>query len=480
MLTRWFFAALVLIACSLAAQSRADDASRLIRVACVGASITFGAGIEGRESNCYPARLQKLLGLGWDVRNYGVSGRTMLKQGDYPFWKESAFQEARDWSPDVVVIDLGGNDSKPQNWKWKSEFAADAHAMIDTFRELPSHPRVIVCLPMPAFKVMWGIDDEVLAKQMIPMLRQVAFEADAELVDLHTAFIDKEAWFPDNIHPNAEGAAMMAKIIGRVIAVKADATFDFEKNLNAQGIQPKAVSFYGFHQVDFELPDRLHCTVVRPARTAAGHPIAWRGEYFGHEPQTDLALLQLGYHVVYVDVPNLFGGPQAMESWGRCHEFLNKAGLNGKITLIGMSIGGLYAYNWALLHPETVSVIYGDAPVCNLRGWPGKAEQHRATRANWETLMNVYGFTNEAQVISYKGNPLDNLPVLAKAGIAIIHVVGMADDIVLVEEHTDKVEKRYRELGGVMEVIRKPGCGHHPHSLPNPEPIVDFIVKHAK
>jgi pimeloyl-ACP methyl ester carboxylesterase len=169
-----------------------------------------------------------------------------------------------------------------------------------------------------------------------------------------------------------------------------------------------------------------------------------------------------------------------MEQWEKCHHLLKTAGVNGKITLIGMSIGGLYSYNWALRHPETVSVLYGDAPVCNLRGWPGAPEKHRATRANWETLLKVYGFTNENQILQYEKNPLDNLQTLAKAGIAILHVVGLADDVVIVDEHTDLVEKRYKELGGIIQVIRKPGCGHHPHSLPNPELIIDFILSHTK
>jgi lysophospholipase L1-like esterase/pimeloyl-ACP methyl ester carboxylesterase len=450
------------------------------RVACVGASITFGAGLSERESNCYPARLQAILGNDWDVRNFGVNGRTMLKNGDYPYWDNQAFKDACNFNPDVVVIDLGGNDSKSQNWRFKAEFASDARAMISAFRALPAHPRVIVCVPMPAFKVMWGIDDEVITRQLTPMLRQVAYEEGVELVDLHTAFIDKEAWFPDNIHPNKEGAALMARVIGSVISFKAEAPLNFERALFQKGIPSRTTSFYGFRQVDFELANKTHCTVVCPARTAAGHPIAWRGEYFGHEPQTDLGLLQLGFHVVYVDVPNLFGGPQAMESWEKCRETIVSCGLDGRMVLIGMSIGGLYSYNWALRHPETVSVIYGDAPVCNLRGWPGKPEQHRATRANWDTFMRVYGFTNEAQVLNYRLNPLDNLEVLSKAGIAIIHVVGQEDDVVFVGEHTDLVEKRYHELGGVMEVIRKPGCGHHPHSLPNPAPIVDFIVTHFR
>jgi acyl-CoA thioesterase I len=202
------------------ATAAAPAAGGKVRVACIGASITFGAGVENREKNCYPAQMQNLLGAGYDVRNYGVSGCTMLKKGDSPYWNQKAYKESLDFNPNVLVIDLGGNDSKPQNWKFKAEFAADTRAMIDSFRALPAKPRVLVCLPMPAFKVMWGINDEVITKELTPILRQVAGEAGVEVVDLHTPFLDKQAWFADNVHPNAQGAALMAKIIGDAIAAR--------------------------------------------------------------------------------------------------------------------------------------------------------------------------------------------------------------------------------------------------------------------
>ncbi len=209
------------------APSSAPAAARgKTRVACVGASITFGAGIAGRETNCYPARMQGLLGAGYDVRNFGVNGCTMLKHGDSPYWNADAYKEALAFNPDIVVIDLGGNDSKPQNWKYKDEFDADARAMIASFRQLAAKPRVLVCLPMPAFEVMWGINEQVYTNELIPMLRQAAVETHSELVDLHSPFLDKEAWFADHIHPNAEGAALMTKIIGGIIAFNSEAGAD--------------------------------------------------------------------------------------------------------------------------------------------------------------------------------------------------------------------------------------------------------------
>jgi lysophospholipase L1-like esterase len=214
------------LALAVLARSSAAEAPALqtrIRVACIGASVTFGDGIDRREKNCYPAQLQTLLGAGYEVRNYGVNGCTMMKKGDLPFWNQKAWQETLAFNPDLVVIDLGGNDSKSQNWKFKDEFAPDARAMIAALRALPAKPRVLLCLPTPVFKVMWGINDDVITKELTPILRQVAAETGAELVDLRTPLLDKQAWFPDNVHPNAQGAALIAKTVGAVIAQKPSA-----------------------------------------------------------------------------------------------------------------------------------------------------------------------------------------------------------------------------------------------------------------
>ena len=190
------------------------DARDIIRVACVGDSITFGSGVAGRESNSYPAVLGKLLGKKYDVKNFGVSGATLLKKGDKPYWKEGAFKKATDSRPNIVVIKLGTNDTKPQNrTNAMSEFAADLTAMVEHFAALESKPKIYLCLPVPVYKTQWGINEESIAGEVIPAIRKVAAEKKLKLIDLHTALSDKKAMFPDNVHPNAAGAKLMAETI---------------------------------------------------------------------------------------------------------------------------------------------------------------------------------------------------------------------------------------------------------------------------
>lgn len=202
----------VLVMC--AALCRAADP---IRISCVGDSITFGAGVEDRNKNHYPLMLEKLLGEKYKTGNFGVSGTTLLKKGDNPYWKQKAFKDATDFAPNIVVIKLGTNDTKPQNIKHKDEFATDLAALVDHFAALPSKPKIFLCIPVPAYKTQWGINEAGIQEMVKPAVESVAKAKGCTVIDLHTPLSNKPELFPDNIHPNAAGAALMAKTIAEAI-----------------------------------------------------------------------------------------------------------------------------------------------------------------------------------------------------------------------------------------------------------------------
>ncbi len=183
------------------------------RLTCVGNSITEGAGLSNPATDAYPSQAAAMLGSGWSVKNAGVSGRTMLKQGDFPLWVENKFKQGLDFNPDTVTICLGTNDSKPYNWVYKEKFIADYEAMIDTFRALPSHPLVYACIPPPAFSSAYDISDSVIINDIIPMIRQVAADKDCPIIDFRTPLLDRPDLLPDGIHPNIEGSGLMAKVL---------------------------------------------------------------------------------------------------------------------------------------------------------------------------------------------------------------------------------------------------------------------------
>lgn len=253
--------------------------------------------------------------------------------------------------------------------------------------------------------------------------------------------------------------------------------------------------YHGFDRYDFEVDGRK-ALVVTPHQLAktlgikqgskesgkeSGKlPWIWRAEFFDHRPELDLALLARGFHLVYIEVGNTFGAPSAMKHWDVFYEELtSKYGLSPKPTLEGLSRGGLYIYNWASAHPKSVSVLYGDNPVCDFKSWPGGKGKGPGSAGDWQKLQQDYGFKSEAEALAYPKNPVDNLAPLAKAHVPIIHLAADADEVVPYPENTVIIKERYEKLGGKIQVIVKPGLKHHPHGLDDPTPLVDFILAHT-
>ena len=205
-----------------------------IRVACIGNSITDGHGIEMAPQHGYPAQLQRLLGNGYWVKNFGVSARTMLNKGDFPYMNEMAWRDALAFDPDIVIIKLGTNDSKPQNWKYGAEFKQDLQQMLTTLcpslaapakkkgkkarQAQPRRPQIYLCTPIPAFKSTWDINDAIITDSIIPIQKELAQTYGLQVIDLHQLFAnDSDKVQGDGIHPNEKGVRKMAEIIAGVL-----------------------------------------------------------------------------------------------------------------------------------------------------------------------------------------------------------------------------------------------------------------------
>jgi acyl-CoA thioesterase-1 len=187
-----------------------------IKIAFVGNSITQGPGRENPES--FPLQVGKILGDAYEVKNFGVGGRTLLKKGDFPYWNEPQFQQVKEFRPDVLLIKLGTNDSKPQNWAHKAEFVQDYLDLIAEFRDqMPSDGKVYVILPVPVTRVNFGITPDVMNNEQRLMLFEIIQKSGAEVIDLYTPLMDRPELLPDGVHPNAEGLGIMARVISRRI-----------------------------------------------------------------------------------------------------------------------------------------------------------------------------------------------------------------------------------------------------------------------
>lgn len=179
-------------------------ASEPIRVACIGNSITYGAFIPNREMNCYPAQLQAYLGDGYEVKNFGASGRTILSKGDYPYSETDTYKASLEYQPDIVLIKLGTNDTKPQNWKYKNEFKDNYQTLIDTYRNLKSHPRIILLTPIRCFLPEGSeINAQLIENEVRPTVEELAWKNQLEIINLFNLFGDQwdsvqGSW----LHPN--------------------------------------------------------------------------------------------------------------------------------------------------------------------------------------------------------------------------------------------------------------------------------------
>ncbi|MGJ8739266.1 alpha/beta fold hydrolase, partial [Zobellia laminariae] len=151
-------------------------------------------------------------------------------------------------------------------------------------------------------------------------------------------------------------------------------------------------------------------------------------------------------------------------------------GLNQKVVLEGLSRGGLIIYNWASQNTDKIFSIYADAPVCDIKSWPGGMFSGVGNPKAWELCLAAYGL-DFVSVKSFEGIPINTSIKVAKAGIPVIHVYGDADVVVPFEENTALLKENFEKAGGTIKLIGKEGVGHHPHSLEDPTPIVDFILK---
>ena len=188
-------------------------AQQSIRVACVGNSITWGYTIRNRAQDSYPAQLQQLLGNGFEVRNFGNNGKCAQDDSDDPYTKTQEYREALQFQPHIVIIKLGTNDSKPQNWKDSKRFQKSLEKIALSFKKLESHPRIIMALPAKAFSHAWSINDSIISTGIIPAVKSLATRHHWQLLDLHTLTSSLSGKFPDGIHPDESGANVIAKSV---------------------------------------------------------------------------------------------------------------------------------------------------------------------------------------------------------------------------------------------------------------------------
>ncbi|MBN1116145.1 MAG: T9SS type A sorting domain-containing protein [Bacteroidales bacterium] len=189
-----------------------------VRIGTIGNSITHGIGLPNPETDAYPAQLGEIIkdiyGDTCIVKNFGLTTTTMLKHGDTPYWKTQHLKDYIAYAPEICFILLGTNDTKPYNWDvYGDEFIDDYLAMIDTIKQRNPSTKFMLGYPPPAYEIVWEIRDSIIVNHIIPAIDSILKLVDAELVDFYHPLLDSVHLFPDNIHPNVDGARVLAEMI---------------------------------------------------------------------------------------------------------------------------------------------------------------------------------------------------------------------------------------------------------------------------
>jgi pimeloyl-ACP methyl ester carboxylesterase len=228
--------------------------------------------------------------------------------------------------------------------------------------------------------------------------------------------------------------------------------------------------YNGCERINFRLNGR-DSLVVRPKNPLPGNPTAWRTEFFGGYDSVDRALLERGWHLCYHKVSDMYGCDRSLELMNEFHDFASQTfGLAKRVVLLGFSRGGLYAVNYTAKYTDRVRGLYLDAPVLDIRSWPLSKPSSREAKE----CLECYNLTLETAV-NFNQNPLDKIEEIIN--LPVIIVAGDSDELVPYCENGEIFASRFEALGGKIKTIVKPGCGHHPHSLEDPTPVVDFLME---
>jgi len=189
----------------------------MIKIACIGDSLTYGHLVENREINCYPAILNKLLGDNYVVENFGANGHTMLKTGDRPYWDHENFKNSFLMLPDIVIIMLGSNDSKPHNFTTIDDFSCTYEEMITHYQKLSSKPHVYIATPPTVFPPesteMTTIRGEVV-NRMADAIRELGKKLLVPVIDVGKRTENyPEGFTCDGVHTNKKGAGLIARVV---------------------------------------------------------------------------------------------------------------------------------------------------------------------------------------------------------------------------------------------------------------------------
>lgn len=235
--------------------------------------------------------------------------------------------------------------------------------------------------------------------------------------------------------------------------------------------------YKGYAAEEFTLNGHA-CIIIKPTTAEAQRRWVWRAEFLGAFDTVDMRLLEMGWHIAYCKVSDMFGCPESIAIMKEFHDYVTAHfQLCRQADIFGFSRGGLYATHYTLQHPEDIAVLYLDAPVLSLFSWPmGRGAGEGSARD--AALCAACWHIDPAHPEQFHDNPLDHLDSLLATEVPILLIAGDSDTVVPYAENGRRLADKMLAARYDCRVIVKPGVGHHPHSLEDPTPAVDFIAGH--
>ena len=242
--------------------------------------------------------------------------------------------------------------------------------------------------------------------------------------------------------------------------------------------QAETSKWHGYGKKTFSFEGR-DAHIIVPPKMLPGNPWIWRAYFPDWHYEMDSILVSAGFHIAFIDCSDMFGNPEAMRLWEKFYQYLtSEYSFSKRPVLEGVSRGGLYVYGWAKRNPDKVSFIYAEAPVLDIKSWPGGKGKGLGSKAEWEKCLPAYHFTGE-QALDFKDNPIDQIEAFASYKVPVVHVISMSDSIVPVEENTAIIEKRMMLVGGNITVYKMTeevrSQGHH-FNITNPQHYAELII----
>ncbi|MCK4989496.1 MAG: SGNH/GDSL hydrolase family protein, partial [Bacteroidales bacterium] len=273
---------------------------------------------------------------------------------------------------------------------------------------------------------------------------------------------------------------MMLPILISILLTMGTVTDQWLPQETSHVISDSTSYWKGYTRYHFQVDNR-EAFVTAPNKALDTKEWVWRARFPEWHTEMDEILLDKGIFIAYINTDNMFGSPRAMKVWDEFYKYMvNELGFEPKVSLEGVSRGGLFVFNWAKRHPWRVHSIYTEAPVCDFKSWPGGKGSGEGDRRSWEILKKEYGFQNDELAFSYKDNPMDNLESLAMAKVPMLSMIGLNDQVVPPSENIYILNERYVKAGGSSTLIpctrgEEELLGHH-FTIETPELGAEFIL----